>query len=115
MPLAIVSRNPFVIDDSKTKEIVKTLTSIIAEGLTCDNPDGKLSQHDVEVWVKDFNPLETHICSLEIVVFANDYPERRLDLDKRRDLIGTNIKKLVPNNTLFWVWVLLVPASFGIY
>jgi hypothetical protein len=72
-----------------------------------------LNPEDVEVRFRDFGRFDVRSRSLEIVVVANDYPERRRCHRERAEQITENIRALIPSDLHdFWVWVLLVPGEF---
>ena len=116
MPLVVVARNPKVISDRLLSVITKNLPSIVASALDCDDEGGSLTSRDVEVWVQDFGPNDINTKDLEIVVWANQYPQRLRHLNARRADIVSEIRSIrgaARSNFTGFVWVLLQPASFG--
>ena len=49
MPLIVVNRGSKV-SDSIFKRLIDNLPKLVANVLTCKNPDGKLTAADVELW-----------------------------------------------------------------
>ena len=113
MPLIIVNRSSEV-EDHVYIRLKNNLQKIVADALTCENPDGNLTGADIELWSRKkdyFDDLGFE--SLQIIVFANDYPERRINLEERREKIQKRIKALLPSHLTGWVWILLAEGSFG--
>ncbi len=113
MPLVVVNRNPEKLDNELLKELVKSLPLSVALALTCDNPAGKLTAQDVEVWVQDFGPYDINTKDVEIIIWANLYPERQTNLDFKREGILALVRSILPREIKGFVWILLQPASFG--
>jgi hypothetical protein len=117
MPLVKISyRSP--IEKKDAELLAEFLPSVVASALHCDNPDGRLSAVDVET---DVQPISTEMRTqydLHIEIEANDYPERRIGLTMRRELIANPIRSFLSKHGLYapgraCVWVKLFPASWG--
>lgn len=120
MPLVIVNRNPYKVYSETLDALVLELPKLVTEALSIPNTDGELKHDDVEVWIRDQRrEYESQHFDLEIVIFANQYPERLQNLDERREEIGRGIRYLLSlkkcDNVRCFVWVLLQPGSFGMY
>lgn len=113
MPLVVVNRNPEKLSDRILKKFLEGLPESVASTLTCENPDGKLKAQDIEVWVQDFGPYDINKADVEIIIWANQYPERQENLDFRRKMLCNLVRSAVPRDIKGWVWILLQPASFG--
>lgn len=120
MPLVVVNRNPKSFDERSLENLVRALPDLVASALTCENPDGELTAKDIEVWVQDSGPFDVNTKDVEIIIWANLYPERQADLDRRQRYITGGIKALMNAGDIAtvkrisgFVWVLLQPASFG--
>lgn len=113
MPFVVVNRNKKKLPDKVLSPIIKKLPEIVANALTAWTPEGKLTPNDIEVWVQDFGPLDLNTKDIEIVIWANLYPEREANLPVRQKFITEKVKQLVSKGITGFVWVLLQPASFG--
>lgn len=96
------------------------LPSIVAEALTCDDPKGQLSVSDVEIEVKEMGPDIRTNYDLRIIVEANEYPERRRNLEQREHQVLIAVRKffasidLLPRTQLKgWVWIRLSPGEWA--
>lgn len=117
MPLVQISRNPEVLPDHRLKDLLEVLPEIVSRGLhTPEAEDGKLTEDDIEVWVRDSHPLDVNTRPLEIIITSNYFPERAKDLDSRRDYIAQSLRMAVPDELIgkqqSFVWILLCEASF---
>lgn len=115
MPLIQICRDPRLISDQEIKRITAGLAEIVAKALDVPElPEGRLSAKDIEILVRDQHYLNVSSTPLCIIIHANDYPERRANLDERREKIIEGIKSLrkIPSTHGF-VWLQLLPGSFG--
>lgn len=97
------------------EKIVKDLPEVVADALGCDDPEGSLSAHDIEVAVEEFGPMDiSGDYDVQIMVEANDYPSRKANLKERTQQIADAFAKdmNVEPGTTFYVWVRLSPAAF---
>jgi len=115
MPLVVVNKGNCRIPKAEFDGLISYLPVVVATALTTyENPDGKLKPADVEVWVHNPNSHDVGSDKVQIVIFANLYPERAANLDERRKQITRNIRKTFPSLNIYgWVWILLAPGSFG--
>jgi hypothetical protein len=113
MPLVVVNRNPKRFNDNQLKILVSILPESVANTLTCKDPKGALTAQDIEVWVQDFGPYDVNTKDVEIIIWANSYPERLATLNYRRKLLCHLIKLKLPKEIKGFVWILLQPGSFG--
>lgn len=93
--------------------LVRSLPDIVAKALSVPNTEGELTSSEIEVKFEKFGPLDIHTKDVEIMIWANDYPARKEDLDERRKRIVGEVEKHLWRDTTFFVWVLLQPGSFG--
>lgn len=119
MPLVVVQYKPGSITEGKLKDFVSVLPKLVARALHVpENPDAHLTPEDVEVWVRESGKLDRNVedivKDIEIVIWANEYPERLQNLGERKDRIVQSIRDFfygrIPTG---FVWVLLQPAAFG--
>lgn len=113
MPLVVLCKNPEVINEEIAKKIAQQLPMIVAEALDVpENPDGRLTKDDIEVWVQDASKLDVNSKDLSIIIWANNYPERMANLDERRAKVAKSVRQMKPTNATGFIWILLQPGSF---
>ncbi len=114
MPLVIVNRKEGDVNDAVLRDLVKVLPVVVASALDVpEEPEGRLSPSDIKVWTDSGSEFDVNTKSLEIVIWATEFPDRKADLDKRREHIVRCVKSVIPTKIHGFVWVLLQPASFG--
>ena len=96
-------------------EIIKSLPRIDAYNLTAP-PEGTLTPDEVEVW--DIPNNTRNIAGVfkkdvEIIVFAHDYPDRKVNLEERKTRIINELSAMIPANITFSVWILVMPTAWG--
>jgi len=114
MPFVWVRVSSFL-NEEFIEKLAKKLPIIVAKALNVPGTKGTLKPEEIEVKVESFGPLDVHTKNIEIIIWANDYPERRENLNERRKQIVAEIGKFfssTPEITGF-VWVLLQPGSYG--
>ncbi len=67
------------------------LTTIVAGALSVPGTKAELASSEVEVEVREFGKFDVHSADVEIVVFANEYPERLKDLEGRKSKILADV------------------------
>lgn len=117
MPLVFVKKEEFNdYTEGLIKNLIEQLPEFVAEALTVLGTDGELTEKDIEVYVSNFGPKDIHYRAIEITVFANDYPERRVNLNERRVNL---VRKIQTYNIQLKgagsVWILLCPGSYGTF
>jgi hypothetical protein len=95
--------------------LLNGLPKIVADALTCENPDGKLTPADVEIWTREASINDRGSDNLQIVIFANSYPERLANLNDRQKIITEAVRKYLPPRVHGWVWIRLAESSCGIF
>ncbi len=113
MPLVVINRNQKKLDNVHLKSLTSMLPNMVANVLTCADDDGLLKSSDVEVRVQDFGTHDVNTKDLEIIIWANLYPEREAKLKKSRCCITNAVKEIIPEDLSGFVWILLQPGSFG--
>lgn len=94
-------------------KLVKNLPPIVAEALSVPGTEGELAPGEIEIKVESFGPRDIHTKDIEIIVWANEYIERKRNLKERQEIITRKVRELLPPDTTGFVWVLLQPGSFG--
>lgn len=113
MPLVVLNRNPKKVNDTLTKAIAEALPGLVSLALTIpDNPVEELTSKDIEVWVQDFGKFDINTKDVEIIIWANQHPERKENLLERCKKISDCLKDHIPNGITGFVRVLLQPESF---
>lgn len=120
MPLVIVFANrscEALSGYEALKQLGPLLQQLVAQALTCDDPGGELTAVDVEVDLKYRDPkwnIGGDQYDLQIVVFANDFPSRKANLEERcrqlRDLLRDQTEL---GGVKGYVWIRLAPAAFA--
>lgn len=123
MPLAVIYSQPGSFTESEVKSIARALTGIIAQTMSiAGHPHATLTEEDTEVRIEKYGLTNNlHAPQLAIQIFANDYPERRENLEERNAKIVELLKKtgLFPERDLgqnsFYVWTMLFPGAFNTF
>lgn len=121
MPLVVIQyKRAFLYKDSVHK-LAKKLPEIVADALDAGqggNKEASLFPREVEVWVQESGALDVNTRDLEIIIWANSYPERLKNLEQRKNKIVRGVRKVLGtrNSSLSgFVWVLLQPGAFGAF
>jgi len=114
MPIVIVSRNPETVSDDLLGEILANLPAIVAGRLTCEDPGGELTVMDVEVWVLNSGPFDVNTKDLEIIIWANLFPDRLVNLDHRNAQMCSDLYQNahIPVRIKGFIWTLLQNGSY---
>lgn len=116
MPLVIVKVDPKIVPEETITNVLKKLPKIVATALSVKgNKNAKLKANHVEIEYKEHGPRDKNTKPFQFRIIANDYPERRETIEKRRALIILDIKLAVAKklNLDAYVWVQLVEGSYG--
>lgn len=117
MPLAIITYRPLSALAKFSDRIAEILPSIIAQTLNVPgHPHASLTNKDTEVRLVSGSALDINSPEIAIQIFANDYEERKVNLDERTK----NISELIKQSKAWspslegkvYVWVMLFPGSF---
>jgi len=114
MPLVVVNRNPETVSDELLREILANLPAIVAGRLTCEDPGGELTVEDVEVWVRNSGPIDVNTKDLEIIIWANLFPDRLVNLGYRNSMMCFDLSQSahIPIRIKGFIWTLLQNGSF---
>lgn len=117
MPLVVVQHKAGRLNEDMLQKLAESLPGIVANALNVkENEAARLTSSDVEVWVQESGKFDVNTKDLEIIVWANSYPERLSDLEFRKDVILKFVRWFLSDydrNLSGFVWVLLQPAAFG--
>lgn len=111
MPVVTIKRNPRVIPDVMLEKIVLTLSINTANALTCE--EGVLTEEDIMVEVSDVGSYDRNCKDINILVFAHDYPSRRVKLDRAQLLISRALEVYLPQSASWYIWIILGTTSYG--
>lgn len=112
MPLAFVNYRDIVLDRGGVKRIVEALPELVAKSLSVE--EGRLVPGEVGVRTRRADAMDILTHDVEIVVFANHYPEREAKVQEAAEEINTSVEDLLAGTGLrSYVWVLLTPGGFS--
>jgi hypothetical protein len=97
MPYVFVYVKPELYDQIKLlRQFVNNLPGAIAEALsTGPGTEGELKPEEIEVKVFPFGPMDIHHYDIEVIILANDYPERAKSLDDRASNLANNVPRSI--------------------
>ena len=115
MPLVQVFTTRFILQadgDNSIKPALKALPKIVAEYLSVPSPDGELTPNDVIVKVNEQGDHDYFPEYFEVVVEAQEFPERLVNLNERAEKIAERLYFLTPQNIFPSVWLTLKKGVF---
>ena len=119
MPLTLIQHKTGRGLKELAENLAKALPDIVAPALTLDkreNLDGKVTSNDIIVWCVEGGQADVNTKDLEILIWAHDFPERKANLDERRDTILKGVRAFLADydrNVSGFVWILLQPTAYG--
>lgn len=121
MPLVVVQYKAGLIAEEVVARLAKLLPLVVGRALDApESQDSRLTPGEVEVWVQESGRLDVNTKHLEILIWANSYPERLRNLGERRDAILQGVRSFLrafPNgyvlNFSVSVLVQLQPGAYG--
>ena len=117
MPLVVVNHKRDRVLQSMAYKLAQVMPEIVACALDVrENEEAHLMAGDIEVWVRESSLYDVNVKDLEIVIWANHYPERQANLADRKEVILNGVREFLRDydyNIYGFVWVLLQPAAFG--
>jgi hypothetical protein len=116
MPLVTLAYKPDRVLEQMANRLMHALPEIVAQALHVpSNEDAHLTEDEVEV-----RPIELrkslNAMDIGIIIHANDYPERRQNLDERRNVVVEAVRRFLADydrNLSVSVWVQLLVSSYG--
>lgn len=100
------------------EKLAEELPAYVAPALSTSG-DGQLNPDDIPVWITEGSIADVNTKDLEIIIWAHEYPERRADLEERKDLIVKRVCAFLDDHSRDttvrsgFVWILLQPTAFG--
>jgi hypothetical protein len=119
MPLVVIQYKRLYLNEDMIHELAKHLPEIVADALDAGqegNNEARLFPGEVKVLVQEPGKLDVNTRDLEIIIWANSYPERLKNLEQRKNKIVRGVRKALGNysrNLSGFVWVLLQHGAFG--
>ncbi len=122
MPFAKVMFDKEKVGEADLRKLGKLLPRIIAEHLGVPGTSAELSSSDIEIEFSSFGPFDIHHKDIQIIIWANEYPERAANLDARRRAINDHLAHLMMSSGSYgvnsreiscFVWVLLQQGSYS--
>ena len=121
MPLALVQYKTNRDLESFVEKLALLMPGIVAPALDMPgyaNSDYRLTPDDIEVWVTESGKLDVNTKDIEVIIWAHEYPERRVNLEERKNQIIRGVREIAivcgRTDISGFVWVLLQPSAFGI-
>lgn len=115
MPLVLIQHKNGRGLNEIAEKLAKELPALVAPTLSAP-PDGNLVPGDIEVWCTEGSTADVNTKDLEIIIWAHEYPERRANLEERKDVIVKGVRTFLADydrNVSGFVWILLQPTAFG--
>ncbi len=120
MPLVTIKYDSNIVSKKILKYLTKILPDIVARALHVkERTDGYLTPEDIEVEVKKHGKFDVNTLALQITIVANDYPQRKKNLEDRTTSIINDLLRhpIIKDNSFIskkqaFVWVLLCPGGF---
>jgi hypothetical protein len=114
MPWVELYRDKEVVSDNTLINIVSVLPYAVSYALDVpEEPNGRLTFLDIEVKTFDYNEFDVHSKPLAIIVRAEDFPDRRKNLNDRREIIEIQLREFIPAGLHGFVWIRPLEGSFG--
>lgn len=117
MPLVVIQHKAGRVLDDMLSKLSQAMPEIVASALDVEeNKSARLTPNDVEVHVQESGKFDVNTKDLEIVIWANSYPERLKNLEQRKEAIIQGVRTFLADydrNLFGYVWVLLQPGAFG--
>jgi len=119
MPLVLVTinhDNPYIRKYGIEAGLAFLLREQVSAVLTCRDPGGELEPDDIEIQFRDRNPKNDvggDRYDLQIIVFANEFPDRRKNLGERCVVLNHILERTYAHLGIHgYTWILLSPAVF---
>lgn len=116
MPIVRIVYKSLADDADILRQLHEGLQEIVASALSIS--EARLSKDDIELIFESGNPFNTGK-DLKILIFANDFAERKKNIDERAEQISAGVKRLLsPTSTARalpagFVYILLSEGGLG--
>jgi len=101
-------------------KLAQALPAIVAPELAINNRDrgdGGLVAEDIIVRCVEGGLGDVNSKEIEIIIFAHDFPERKTNLEERKNTIIAGVREFFVKEDFRgvtgFVWVMLMPTAFG--
>ncbi|MCR4275485.1 MAG: hypothetical protein NUV83_01890 [Candidatus Wolfebacteria bacterium] len=98
--------------DNSVKPMLTALPKIIAEHLSIPVAGGKLTPNDIIVRVNQRNDHDYFPEHFEVIIEAQEFPERLANLNERAEKIADDLYFLTPRNIYPSVWLTFKKGVF---
>ncbi len=102
------------------EELARFLPVTLSKHLSVSTEEGKegfLKPEDIKVKPRQHKKMDVHSQVIEILVLAHDYPERKINLEERKNAVLEDIKNFClathADKLDSSLWILLMPSAFG--
>ncbi|MEW6617375.1 MAG: hypothetical protein AB1333_03065 [Patescibacteria group bacterium] len=120
MPLVLVQYKQLAFLEEVVEKLSKALPKIVAPNLNLSEYErlaGGVLPEDIIVRCTKGGKMDTNEKDIGIIIFAHDFPERKENLEERKDAIIKGIHEFLATNyernVSGFVWILLAPSAFG--
>lgn len=117
MSLVVVNHQVGRVLPDMLNELAQAMPEIVARALNVEeHEEAHLTANDVEVWIRESDLYDVNNKDIEIIIWANHYPERLANLGERKEIILNGVRGFLKDydrNLSGFVWVLLQPGAFG--
>lgn len=119
MPLVLLQYKQLAFLEEVVEKLAKALPGIVAPNLNlseCERLTGGVTPEDIIVRCIKGGKMDTNSKDIEIIIFAHDFPERKQNLEERKDAIIKEVRQFLKNynrSISGFVWILLAPSAFG--
>lgn len=104
----------------QAEEIASFLPATLSKHLSITTEEGEegfLKPEDIKVKPRQHKKEDINSQAIEILVLAHDYPERKINLEERKNAVLEDIKNFqlsIPSDKPdSCLWILLMPSAFG--
>jgi hypothetical protein len=113
VPLAHITYNPNTITSDILDRLRDVLPSVASQALSTGKKDGYVGPKDIMLRFYQLGRWDRNNHDVNVEVFAHDFPERRGDLARRRELISVPVYALLPEGRTGHVWVWLGKTDYA--
>lgn len=101
------------ISGSEISDLVEAIPHVVARNLNVPGVDGgQLSTKEIDVVIRNNGMFDMVSAECAVVIWANEFPERKANLEERTKNIVRELKGQLQPGILFYVWIMLAPAAF---
>ena len=119
MPLTLIQYKKGRGLEKLAEDLARELPDIVAPALTLpeqERLEGQVTPDDIIVWCVEGGKIDVNTKDIEILIWAHDFPERKANLEARKDAILSGVRDFLAGydrNVSGFVWILLKPTAYG--